>query len=97
MTISLDTRVRAGRDVLVSQVGDESVLLDLATEQYFGLDAIGRTMWERVTAAQNVGDAVHALLAEFDVDRDRLERDLTTLLNELATRRLVELTDGPQC
>jgi hypothetical protein len=95
VTISRNTQVRPGADVLVSQVGDELVFLDLASEQYFGLDAVGRTLWERLTTAPNAGAAIDALITEFEVDRATLERDVTVLVGQLAARQLVELTDGP--
>ncbi|MGH7459481.1 MAG: PqqD family protein [Longimicrobiales bacterium] len=87
--------VRPRPDVLVSQVGDESVLLDLASEQYFGLDAVGRAMWEQLAGASSVEAAIVALLAEFDVDRETLERDAATLVHELAARGLVDVCDDP--
>ena len=95
MNLSPNTQVRPGPDVLVSQVGDELVFLDLASEQYFGLDAVGRTLWERLTTARNAGDAIDALLTEFEVDRATLEQDVTALLQQLAARKLIELDDGP--
>jgi hypothetical protein len=93
--LSRNMQVRPGRDVLVSQVGDELVFLDLASERYFGLDAVGRALWERLTTAATAGDALDALITEFEVERDTLERDLTDLVSQLAARQLIELSDGP--
>jgi len=95
MILSSNMQVRPGPDVLVSQVGDELVFLDLASEQYFGLDAVGRTLWERLTTARCAGDAIDELLADFEVDRATLEHDVAVLVSQLAARQLVELTDGP--
>ena len=94
-SVPLTRSVRPTLDVLVSQVGDELVLLDLATEQYFGLDSVGRTMWEQLTTAPSIADAVLALLTEYEIDRDRLLHDIGQLLGELVSRNLVELRDAP--
>ena len=95
MNLSPNTQVRPGPDVLVSQVGDELLFLDLASEQYFGLDAVGRTLWERLTTARTAGDAIEALLIEFEVDRATLEHDVSVLIQQLSARNLIALDDGP--
>ena len=33
-------------EVLVEELGDEAVLLDSASEHYYGLDAIGLRFWQ---------------------------------------------------
>ena len=93
--VPLSNSVRPTPDVLVSQVGDELVLLDLTSEQYFGLDTVGRAIWERLTTAPSIADALAALLDEFEVDRERLLHDMGRLLGDLVSRNLVELRDAP--
>ena len=39
-------RIEISEDVLFQEVGGETVLLDLASEQYFGLDAVGTRIWQ---------------------------------------------------
>ena len=94
-SVPLTRSVRPTLDVLVSHVGDELVLLDLMSEQYFGLDAVGSTIWERLTTAPCIADALAALLDEFEVDRDQLLHDIGRLLGDLVSRNLVELRDAP--
>ncbi len=93
-SVPLTRAVRPVADVLVSQVGDELVLLELDSEQYFGLDSMGRAMWERLTTSSNIAEAVAALLAEYEVDEPRLLQDVARLLGELVSRHLVELRDA---
>jgi hypothetical protein len=77
--------------VRLQQTGDESVLLDLASERYFGLDAVGTRVWHLLEADPDVRAAHAALVSEYDVDAERLEADLLTLLQQLADAGLVTI------
>jgi hypothetical protein len=89
--ISFATRVRVPADVLVQELAGESVLLNLKTEHYFGLDDIGTSMWKSLTAAPTIGAAHQALLREFDVDAEQLGDDLKRLVEQLVEHGLAEI------
>jgi hypothetical protein len=81
-------------DVLFSQMGDEAVLLNLKTELYLGLDAVGTRMWTLLHDAPTIEDAYKSLLDEYDVDPERLRHDLREFLAELVDQALVETVPG---
>ena len=93
MAVSLTSRVTVPQSVLVSNVGEESVLLNLDSERYFGLDAVGTRMWEVLNTSPTVQAAYETLSAEFDVDGERLHRDLCDLVEKLKEHGLVEVAD----
>ncbi len=72
----------------------ESVILDLDSESYFGLDQVGTRMWQLVTEADSIQTAFDNLQEEYEVETDRLRADLTELLEVLLARGLIELADG---
>jgi Coenzyme PQQ synthesis protein D (PqqD) len=92
MTLSLQTRVRATPHTMVQDLEGESVLLNLASEHYFGLDEVGTRMWLALTTADNVQAAHAALLSEYDVDADVLRHDLLDLIQQLVEHGLVALS-----
>jgi hypothetical protein len=79
--------------VLVRVLGEESVLLNLESESYFGLDAVGTHMWNVISSAPNLAAALEELAGEYEVERDDLRRDLSSLVRELADAGLVRLVD----
>jgi hypothetical protein len=89
MHVSLDGRAFATPRVLCKDLGDEAVLLDLETETYFGLNAVGSRLWKLLTTAPTIRDAFAAMLLEYDVAPDELERDMTALIAELVDRGLL--------
>jgi hypothetical protein len=71
-------------DVLVANVDTELVMMRLESNGYFGLDAIGRRIWELIAQPQPVSAICARLLTEFDVTPDACEADVLGFLNELA-------------
>jgi hypothetical protein len=69
----------------------ESVLLNLETERYFGLDETGTRMWQLVTAAPNVATALLQLQEEYDAQPEVLQSNLTELLGRLVENGLLSL------
>jgi hypothetical protein len=86
-------RVRAPEQVLVRRVGGEAVLLDLASEECFGLDDVATAMWEALNSSASVEEAYEMLLEDFEVDDVTLRRDLNALINQLIEARLLEAED----
>ena len=76
-------------EVVAREVGDETMLLDLASGTYFGLDAVGARIWQMLEAGNTPAEACDAILADYDVERSIVERDVGALLGELAERRLI--------
>lgn len=77
--------------VLVRNLDGESVLLNLETEKYFGLDRTGTRMFETVTRAPNVAAAFEELASEFEVEPETLRNHLIELLNQLVNNGLLEV------
>jgi len=87
--ISFSDRVTVPSNVLIRFLDQESVLLNLNTERYFGLDSVGTRMWQLVTAAPTIDSARIQLLEEFDIDPDTLRCDLSDLLGHLIENGLI--------
>jgi hypothetical protein len=95
MPLTRDSWVVASDDQVHTALGDETVILGLRDGVYYGLDAVGALVWSLVATPRSVSHLVRAVTAEFDVDAERCERDLLTLLGELAGHGLIrEITDG---
>jgi hypothetical protein len=65
--VSFSNRVVVPTQVLVRPLDGESVLLNLETEKYFGLEAMATRMWELLTQLPNIEAAFETLSDEFEV------------------------------
>lgn len=93
MTHILDQRASIPEDVMIRDVSGESVLLNLNTETYFGLDDVGTRMWQALNQSETVRQAHEILTTEYDVDPDTLQKDLLNLITELTEHGLLALHD----
>jgi Coenzyme PQQ synthesis protein D (PqqD) len=93
MMIPFSTRISVPADVLVSALAGESVLLNLKSEKYFGLDEVGTRMWGALTSSGSIQEAYETLLAEFDVEAEQLRQDISDLIAKLVEYDLIEVHD----
>jgi hypothetical protein len=74
-------------------LGEEAAILGLKAGMYYGLNAPGARIWSLVQEPRPVSEIRDVLLSEYDVEPDRCERDLLTLLQRLADEGLIEVKD----
>ena len=89
--ISFADRAAIPANVLIRFLDQESVLLNLNTERYFGLDSVGTRMWQLATSAPTIDSAYCQLIEEFDADPETLRSDLSDLLNHLVENGLIAM------
>jgi hypothetical protein len=70
-------------------VGDETVLLDLASGIYFGIDGVGKRIWESLADGCSLGEITAVIAAEFDVDEAQAQADIIRFASELLDRGLL--------
>ena len=87
--MNLDTRLTVPPQVMSRLVGDETVLLDLASGIYFGLDGVGQKIWEAVTEGRSLGEAATAIVNDYEVDESQAQSDVIEFAGELVTRGLL--------
>lgn len=89
MTISFSDRVTVPDDVLISHLQEESVILNLDSERYFGLDDVGTRFLSVLTSSESIEAAYERLRNEYDVDPQILRNDLLSLVNNLIDQGLL--------
>lgn len=87
--VTLASRVVPSDEVLVQEAGGEAILLDLASERYFGLDPVGTHIWTRLDQGQPLQQILDTLCDTYDAPRERLHEDLLALVAELSEAGLV--------
>ena len=82
---------RISKDVITADLAGETVLLDTKCGVYYGLADVGHQIWELVQQSKSVQEIHDEVLATFDVDSERCERDVINLLSEMTDRDLIEI------
>ena len=82
--------------VLSQEINGETVLLDLTSEQYFGLNSVGTRIWQLLVAGESADGIVDILLDEFEVPEIQAKQDVEELLLRLDEAGLITIsTMGP--
>lgn len=89
LTNDLNRKLVLSPEVMFQELGGEMVLLDLASESYFGLDEVGARIWALLNEQGELQTVFEAMLAEYDVEPRELEKDLRELVERLLEAGLV--------
>lgn len=89
--VTFSNRAVVPAHVLIRHLDGESVLLNLETERYFGLDSTGTRMWELVTNSPTIEAAYGSLAHEFEVEPETLRKHLAELLGQLVENGLLHV------
>ena len=90
-SINLNQTIAPSPDVISQEVSGETVLLDLESENYYGLDEVGTRIWQLIKETDQLQSIFDTLLKEYDVSEERLQLDVSTLLTEIEGMGLVKL------
>ena len=91
MTINLDTLLNIPEAVYTQDIDDETILLDIQSGHYFGLDSVGSRMWQLMREHGALRPTYEILLTEYEVAPERLEADLLALAEKMIEKGLVEI------
>ena len=87
-------RLRVPEHVVYRDFGDDTVILNLQSGNYHGLNRTAALMVATLGDAASVGDAVDRVVAATGQPREVIERDLHGLCSHLIERGLLERDAG---
>lgn len=90
----LATRLRVPQSVVFRSFPAETVVLNLETGKYHGLNPTAGRMLEEVSRSDSVGAAATLLAAEYGRLREEIEADLCSLCRALLERGLIAADAG---
>jgi hypothetical protein len=82
-------KVRMLDDVVWRELADEVVLLNLTSGLYFGLEGTGGKIWRALADKGTTEAAIDVIAAEYDASREKIEADVTRLVDELRAKGLI--------
>jgi ornithine carbamoyltransferase len=89
--MDLDQKIIFSDTVFAQEVDGEMVLLDMESENYFGLDEVGTAIWQAMQEKETLKEVLEVLLEQYEVEVEVLERDLSDFVAKLLESGLVEV------
>jgi hypothetical protein len=94
-SISLRAVAVVSNELVSATLDGEVVILGFNSGSYYGLDRVGVFVWDLLQQPRRVSEIRDAVFEQYDVDLAQCERDLLTLLVDLADRQLIEIENEP--
>lgn len=91
MSLTAQTRVVASNQQVSCPVDDGVAVLDLRTNTYFALDAVGAVVWAQLAAPATIDALVAAVTAQYDVDVATATTDVVALVESLIEAGLAQV------
>ena len=82
-------KITISEQALSQVVNGETVILDLKSECYFGLDEVGTRIWQLLQEHGDVQKTFDTMLEEYDVDANTLASDMKNLIGDLTEKGLI--------
>ncbi len=92
--LTMQTWVVRGKDQVSADLKGEAVILNLKSGKYYSLNPVGTRIWELIESPQTIQQLVDAIESEYQVERERLKRDVFAVFAKLVGASLVECRDG---
>jgi len=89
--LSQSSIVSAASQQVSCALADETLILQLQTGKYFRLNQVGTATWEFIQESHTVREIYLEILARYEVDSLRWERDLYGLLEGMREAELIEI------
>lgn len=88
----LPNKIKISEDVLIQDLVNESVILNMPTEHYYGLNVVGQYLWQMFSKYDDVEYVYNLALEEFDVKPEVLKSDMSSFIKELSDAGLVSIS-----
>ena len=92
--MNLNQKITFAETVFAQEVDGEMVLLDMESENYFGLDEVGTAIWQAMQEKETLKEVFEVLLDQYEVEEEMLEHDLSDFVGKLVESGLVEVQES---
>ena len=92
--MNLNKKVTFADTVFAQEVDGEMVLLDMNSENYFGLDEVGTAIWQAIQDKENLKEVFEVLLEQYEVEEDVLKKDIVTFVEKLEESGLIKVEES---
>ncbi|MGE4219963.1 MAG: PqqD family protein [Alphaproteobacteria bacterium] len=86
-----ETRIGKAGNLLSADLADETVIMNIRTGNYFGLDDIATEIFQHLAEPMAVAELCRRLETEFDAAPETIRNDVLPLLEQMLEYGLIEV------
>ncbi|HIG46453.1 MAG TPA: PqqD family protein [candidate division Zixibacteria bacterium] len=91
--ITLQTKLQASVNVVVSQLDEELVMMGIENSAYYSIDDVGARAWELLAEPHTISGICDVISSEYKVSRAQCEQDMLEWLGEMVKENLVHVVE----
>ncbi|MCU0522748.1 MAG: PqqD family peptide modification chaperone [Anaerolineae bacterium] len=93
MDLTPDTVLIRTDDVTTTPVDDDLVMMRLVSNAFYGLDKVGRQIWEQLAEPTSIAALCAGLVGKYKVTPDVCEADLIVFMQDMVDEGLVRIQE----
>jgi hypothetical protein len=90
-TLELSSQITRNNELLCAVAGEELVMMCTEEGNYYGLDPVGRRIWDIIGEPRTVSDICAELLMDYHVPAATCEAEVLAFVKELVEHRVVHV------
>ncbi len=91
MKLQLNDTVARNKNLISSCLDEDLVMLSIQTGKYYGVNSVGRRIWELLEQPTEITQLCDKLGREFEVSKKQCEQEVLEFLNQLLTQNLLQV------
>ena len=91
INIQLKTIIVQTTGLIAADMDGEKAMMSVEKGKYYGLNAIGSSIWELIDKPVTVQKVIEELLKEYDVEENRCQSDVCIFLNKMYDEGLISI------
>ncbi len=93
MTVTLETILHRNGEIIYAPTGPgDAVMMSIAADRYYGLNAVGSRIWELLDEPKTVAELSRRIVEEFEVDLPTCEAAVMSFVGDLIDSGIVHDT-----
>ena len=81
--MEMDKKIKLTKDINVTELDGEKVMVDFETGKYFIIKGCGNDIWDMLSDEISPNEIIDKLLAEYDVSREECTQSVMDFLGKM--------------
>jgi hypothetical protein len=92
LSISEKSIVSRSEDLLEASMEDSLALMSIEKGSYYGLNPVGKEIWENIDKPISVINLIDLLLTKFNIDKETCQKETIAFLGKLEIREIISIS-----
>ena len=90
--LNLNSIIGQNKDIDVSDLNGEKVMMNLEVGKYFMLNSVGSSIWNSIESEKNIELIIDDIIEKYDVAREICEKEIMKYIEKLDNHGLITIS-----